>query len=151
MSEKDPIRLFVTHTFQEHEDYARVFEYLESRDNFFYVNYSDPYNKPEQGGQEALQEAIRQQVKLVEVVIFPVGMHSVNPQLIEFELQVAQAFDKPILAIMSFGGTQTIPQEVLARANETVEWNDHVIAETVRRLARGEENAKWDVIEFDMD
>ncbi len=151
MSEKDPIRLFVTHTFQEHEDYARVFEYLESRDNFFYVNYSDPYNKPEQGGQAALQEAIRQQVKLVEVVIFPVGMHSVNPQLIEFELQVAQAFDKPILAIMSFGGTLTIPTEVLARANETVEWNDHVIAETVRRLARGEDKAKWDVIEFDMD
>jgi hypothetical protein len=151
MSEKDPIRLFVTHTFQEHEDYARVFEYLESRDNFFYVNYSDPHNKLEQGGQDALQEAIRQQVKLVEVVIFPVGMHSDNPQLIEFELQVAQAFDKPILAIMSFGGTQTISTELLARANETVEWNDHVIAEAVRRLARGEDTAKWDVIEFDMD
>jgi len=35
VSESDPIRVFVTHTFQENIDYLRVFEFLESMDSFF--------------------------------------------------------------------------------------------------------------------
>ena len=151
MSEKNPIRIFVTHAFQEHEEYSRVFEYLESRDNFFYVNYSDPDGKPEHGGQEGMQEAIRKQIRLVEAVLFPVGIYSQDPRLIEFELKVAQAFDKPVIAIESFGGTHTLPQEVMAAAVETIEWNDRVMTDALRQYGRGEETAKWDVIEFDPD
>ena len=42
VSEQDPFRVFVTHTFSPHPDYFRVFEYLESAPNFFYVKCSDP-------------------------------------------------------------------------------------------------------------
>jgi hypothetical protein len=34
MSQRDPIRVFVTHCFEESEDYVRAFEYLESARNF---------------------------------------------------------------------------------------------------------------------
>ena len=151
MSEKDPIRIFVTHAFQEHEDYARVFEYLEARDKFFYVNYSDPDGKPEHGGQEGVQDAIRKQIRSVEVVLFPVGIYTQDPRTIEFELKVAQAFDKPVIDIQALGLTQTLPQDVMAAATETVEWNDRAITDAIKRLARGEDTAKWDVIEFDPD
>jgi hypothetical protein len=151
MSEKNPIRIFITHAFQEHEEYSRVFEYLESRDNFFYVNYSDPDGKPEHGGQEGMQEAIRNQIRRVEAVLFPVGIYSQDPRLIDFELNVAQAFDKPVIAIQAFGGTQALPKEVMAAAVETIEWNDRVIIDALRRFGRGEDVAKWDVIEFDPD
>ena len=151
MSEKDPVRLFVTHNFEEHEEYSRVFEYLESRDNFFYFNFSDPDASPESGGMEGLQETIRQQLKNVEIALFPVGIHMSNPKLIDFELRCAQAFDKPILAIKAFGGTQNIPKAALDMADEIVEWNDRTITEAIGRLARGENKGKWDVIEFDMD
>lgn len=150
MSEKDPIRLFVTHAFQENEEYARVFEYLESRDNFYYVNFSRPDDKPE-GDMEAIHESIRGQIEQCEVVLFPSGVHSQDPKLIDFELSVAQAFKKPIMAIMAFGGTQMIPQKAMAKATETVEWNDRAIIDTVKNLARGGGDQKWDVIEFDMD
>ena len=151
MSEKNPIRIFVIHAFQEHEEYSRVFEYLESRDNFFYVNYSDPDGKPEHGGQEGIQETIRNQIRLVEAVLFPVGIYSQDPRLIEFELKVAQAFDKPVIAIQAFGGTHTLPKEVMAAAAETIEWNDRIMTDALRRLGRGEKIADWDVIEFDPD
>jgi len=151
MSEKDPIRIFVTHAFQEHEEYARVFEYLEARDKFYYVNYSDPDGKPEVGGQEGLQEAIRKQIRMVEVVLFPVGVYIQDPRIIEFELKVAQAFDKPVIAIQAFGLTQTLPREIAAAAAETVEWNDRAITDAIRHFARGEDTAKWDVVEFDPD
>jgi len=151
MSEKNPIRIFVTHAFQEHEEYSRVFEYLESRDNFYYVNYSDPDSKPEHGGQEDLQEAIRKQIQLVEAVLFPVGIYSQDPRLVEFELKVAQAFNKPVIAIQVFGRTLTVPNEVMVAAVETVEWNDRAITDALRRYGRGEDTAKWDVIDFDPD
>jgi len=154
MSEKDPLRLFVTHAFQEHEEYARVFEYLESRDNFFYVNCSRPSDKPEGGAADAIQESIREQIKPCEVVVFPAGVYSQDPNLIKFELQVAQAFEKPVLAIMAFGGTQVIPKEAMEAASDTVEWNDRSITDAVKRLARGggdDGDPMWDTVEFNID
>ncbi len=38
MSQQNPIRLFVSHSFKPDDDYLRVFEYLESAVNFFYKN-----------------------------------------------------------------------------------------------------------------
>ena len=35
MSQRDPIRVFVTHCFEEVDDYLRVFEYIESAQNFY--------------------------------------------------------------------------------------------------------------------
>jgi len=151
MSEKDPIKLFVTHAFQEHEEYARLFEYLESRDNFFYNNYSDPEFDLGPGGQEAIQEEIRRQIKPAEVVLFPVGVHAVKPQLIDFELQVAQAFKKPIIAIQAFGGTASIPKQALEAADVVVGWDDRVIIDNIRQLARGIDKNQLDVIEFDLE
>ena len=45
MSQANPIRLFITHAWETSDDYLRVFEYLESAQNFFYRNYSTP-DKP---------------------------------------------------------------------------------------------------------
>ena len=46
MLEKDPIQIFGTHVFAEDENYARVFEYLEQREKFFYQNCRKPDNAP---------------------------------------------------------------------------------------------------------
>lgn len=151
MSAKEPLRLFVTHAYQEHEEYARVFEYLESRDNFYYVNCSDPDNKPQDGGLEAVQEHLRTQIEPAEVVIFPVGVHSQDTELLNFQLTVAQVFKKPIMAIESFGGTQAIPKQAMEAAAEIVAWNDRVITDTAKRLARGGDGGQWDTIDFDVD
>ncbi len=151
MSEKDPIRLFVTHAFQEHEEYARLFEYLESRDNFFYNNYSNPEFNLGPGGQEAIQEEVRRQMQHAEVVLFPVGVHAEKPQLIDFELLVAQALKKPIIAIQAFAGNASIPEQALEVADVVVEWDCRVIIDNIRQLARGIDKNQLDVIEFDLE
>ena len=64
-----PIRaLFVTHLWENTDDYLRVFEYLESARNFFYRNYSTPEHRPV-GDKEALKEDLRKQIAPVEAVI----------------------------------------------------------------------------------
>ncbi len=151
MSENDPFRVFVTHLFQENEDYQRVFEYLESRDNFFYTNFSDPENLPSAGGSEALKEELRNQIKDAEVVILPLAVSEENPDLVGFQLDFAQASKKPILGIQSFGGTVAINKAVLERCDDVIEWNERTIISAIKRLARNEDTAQWETIEFTLD
>ena len=65
MSQANPIRLFVTHSWETSDDYLRVFEYLESAPNFFYRNYSTPDKRPG-GDKEALREDLRRLHRLQE-------------------------------------------------------------------------------------
>jgi hypothetical protein len=151
VSEKDPIRIFVTHLFKKDIDYLRVFEYLESRDNFFYLNSSNPDHMPAAGGLEAAQEEIRKQIEPAEAIVMPVAHFEENPELIGFQMDVAQAAGKPIIAIQSFGGTVAIQKEVIDRAADIVEWNDRSITDAIRRIARNENTTMWEVVDFDMD
>jgi len=151
MTEKNPFKVFVAHEFGENAEYSRVFEYLESRDNFYYLNYSNPDAVPADSSAEILQEAIREQMRSAEVVIIPAGMLSGKPGLIDFQLTAAQAFKLPIVLIQPFGGTMSIPKEALDVAAEIVEWNERAIIDAIKRAARGEDTSTWDVIEFDMD
>lgn len=151
MSEKDPFRVFTTHLFQENEDYQRVFEYLESRDNFFYKNYSNPENMPTSGGAEAIKEELRNQIKTAEIVILPLAITDINPDLIGFQLDYAQASNKPILGIQAFGATVAINKAVLERCDDVVEWNERTIISAIKRLARNEDTAQWESLEFTLD
>jgi hypothetical protein len=150
MSAKNPIRIFVTHTFASHPDYHRVFEYLESIDNFFYRNCSVPDHPPAGGGKEALKEEYRTQLKQAEVVIVLSSMYRENEYWVTYQMDAAQAINLPLVAIVPFGGNVKTPDEITKRAAEVVEWNERLIADAVRRQARHEDTARWDVIEFKM-
>jgi len=151
MSEQNPFRVFVVHEFSDNADYSRVFEYLENRGKFFYQNLSKPDSLEDGSSPEALQDVVREQIKGAEVLIVPAGMLHVTPGLIDFQMTVAQAFKIPIVLIQPFGQTISMPKEALESAAEVVEWNDRAITDAIRRAARGEDTAKWDVIEFDME
>jgi hypothetical protein len=150
MSEDNPIRIFVTHMFSEHPDYHRVFEYLESASNFFYVNCSKPGDMPAAGGQEAIKETLLAQVRAAEIVVVVSSMFSENRSLITFEMDAAQAAELPLLALEPFGGTGKVPAEVEARCAEVLGWNERLMVDAIRREARHEDTQRWDVIEFDL-
>lgn len=148
MSEKNPIRIFVTHAFANNPDYHRVFEYLESSPNFFYVNCSSPDHPPGVGGKEALKEEYRAQLKNAEVVIVLSSLYIQNEYWVTYQMDAAQANNLPLVALGVFGGTADVPAEVAKRAAEVVDWNEREIVDAVRRQARHEDTQRWDVIEF---
>ena len=150
MSEKDPIRVFVAHTFAEDPDYRRVFEYLESSPNFFYVNCSNIESIPATGGKEALKDELRAQIKLSEVVVVPAAMYANQRDWLTYEMDVAQANSLPIVALEPFGGIQEMPKQVAERADEKVGWNERMLVDAIRRQARHEETTRWETIEFEM-
>lgn len=150
MSEQDPIRVFVCHAFAEHPDYHRVFEYLESASNFFYVNCSNLDDMPAGGGTEAIRSKLREQILNSEVVIVVSTTFTENRNLYSFQLETAKTADLPIIALEPFGGLGTVPAEVEGSAATIVGWNERAIVDTIMLEARHEDTKRWEVIEFDM-
>jgi hypothetical protein len=148
VSESNPIRIFVTHAFQESDDYLRVFEFLESVDRFYYVNVSKPENVPQSGGIDAIKQELVDQIKQSEAVIALSSVYSEKESLARFELDVADANQKPVIALRPFGHVSETPQNLVTRAKENIEWNDREMVDAVRRQARGEDTARWETIDF---
>jgi hypothetical protein len=146
--ENNPIRVYVAHTFQQDEDYLRVFEFLEGVDRFFYLNVSKPESVPGSGGMEAIKEELIRQIKECEAVVIPAATYERNRDLVRFQMDVADANEKPMIAVRPFGGVAETPKDLLDRVNEHIEWNSREIADALRRQARLEDTSRWDVIDF---
>jgi hypothetical protein len=151
MSQREPIRVFVTHSFEESDDYLRVFEYLESARNFYYRNCSVPKLPLRGGGQEALREQLRAQITLAEVVIALASMYPSQQDLLLFELNYAKASDKPVLLLPHFGREQPEVKAFVGLVDENVAWDERALIDAVRRQARHEDTTRWDTIEFKLD
>jgi len=150
VSQSNPVRIFVTHAWENSDDYLRVFEYLESQRNFFYRNYSTPDRRP-QGDKEALRENLRQQITPAEAIIALSSLYQAHQDLLLFQLLYAQASHKPVILMKPFGAAQELPKALLDLADEVVEWDERALVDAIRRQARHEETTRWDTIEFKLD
>lgn len=151
MSEKNPIRVFVTHTFQQHDDYLRVFEFLESVDRFFYLNCSKPENMPETGGLESIKDELIRQIKECEAVIVLASLYLEQKDLTRYQIDVAEANDKPVIAIRPFGGVAETPKDLAERADANIEWNEREMVDALKKHARLEDTSRWETIEFTLE
>lgn len=148
MSENNPIKVFAMHAFEESVDYLRLFEFLENVDNFYYINVSKPENIPKAGGMQAIKDELMRQIKDSEAVFILPALFDEKTELVRFMMQVAEANNKAMIAIKSFGGVIETAAEVVERSQEHIEWNDREMADALRRQARGEDTARWEVIDF---
>jgi hypothetical protein len=148
VSENNPIRVFVTHVFEESDDYIRVFEFLESVDRFYYINVSKPENIPSQGGVEAIKDELIEQIKAAEAVVVISGAYEQKGELVSYMMDVAKANSIGMIAVRPFGGMTETPQNIVDRVDEHVEWNARKIVDTIKRQGRGEETARWEVLDF---
>ena len=150
ITQQNPIRLFVCHVWVEDDDYHRIFEYVESSPNFFYRNTSTPDARPS-GDKEALRESLRKQIAEAEVMIVPAALYRRNVDWVEFQMHCAKAYDKPIIVLEPFGGTDTIAPAVQELADDVVPWDQRQLIDAIKREARHEETTRFDVIEFKLD
>ncbi|MCP4301682.1 MAG: hypothetical protein GY783_13935 [Gammaproteobacteria bacterium] len=148
MSENNPIRVFATHSFDESDDYLRIFEFLESVDRFYYLNVSKPENIPTTGGLEAIKDELIRQIKESEAVFVLPSVYEQKEDLVKFMMDVADANGKKMIAIRPFGGVVETPEVIANRCEEVIEWNDREMADALRRQARGQDTARWEVLDF---
>ncbi|MEJ0006921.1 MAG: hypothetical protein WDM77_11285 [Steroidobacteraceae bacterium] len=150
MSQANPFRLFVTHGWDNSEDYLRVFEYLESSNNFFYRNCSTPDRMPA-GDMEVLRESLRKQIAPAEVVIAVASLDESHHDLLQFQMVFAQACNKPLVLMKNFGGDVPVPKAMAQVAAEIVDWDGRALVDAIKRQARHEETNRWETIEFKLD
>jgi hypothetical protein len=143
MPSGDPIRVFVCHDWQEHDDYLRVFEYLESARGFVYSNCSDPaWRAPATAGNE---------IGRSEAVVALTSMLDHHYEQLKFQMTCAKAMDKPVLLLPRFGQAGAIPAAFKGLWDEQVGWDERALVDALRRQARHQESTRWDTIEFKMD
>jgi len=150
MTSAQPVRLYIAHNFVEHEDFHKAIEYIESRENFMYVNTASPDIRPD-GGKEAEHEELTKQIGLAEIVIVPVNVYKSAPDDIDYQLRVAENFKKPVLGIQGFGETMEVPRALLDACGDIVEWEPRRIVTAIKRLARNEQIGDYEVIEFTLE
>ena len=148
VSESNPIRLFVSHVFEKHEDYLRVFEFIESDDRFYYLNFSDTEQIPDTGGKEAMKEVLLKQMENAELVIVCAGLYDGYRDMIEFTINAAKAKEKPVIVMEHFGADVEVAEILRELADVVVEWNDRTLIDSIKMQARHEETTRWDTIDF---
>jgi hypothetical protein len=149
-SSSNPIRLFVTHAWVDHDDYTRIFEYLEASGTFYYRNTSQPQAK-RPIDKESQREDLRRQIAPCEVVIVLPAIYAAAPELVTFQMTFAKAADRPIVAMENFGSVLPLPKAILDMADEVSAWNERNLIDALRRQARHQETTRWDTIEFKLD
>ena len=149
--EGNPIRLFVTHLYTPDESYFRVFEYLESQPNFYYVNLATPDKPPRSKEKEAIREDLRRQMTDAEVVVVLSSLYLSDATTIEYQCLYAQSCEKPLVVVEPFGTQVPVPAKLREIADEVVPWNGREMCDAIRRQARHEDTTRWDVIEFKLD
>jgi hypothetical protein len=150
MSQQDPIRVFVTHAWQDADDYQRLFEFLESARNFYYRNTSTP-EKPPSGDTESQREDLRRQIGAAEILIALPGLYAEQPDLTIFQMNYAKSQKKPVLLLKPFGSRQPMNKLLTDRADETVDWDERGLVDAIRRLARHEGTSRYETVEFNPD
>jgi hypothetical protein len=150
MSESNPIRIYAVHGWILDEDYARLFEYIESADNFYYRALSDPAARSPLGeGTAARRTLVQEALKNAECVVCTAGAWERFNDWARYTIDAAQALDLPVVAVEHFGPrNMDIRLKQLAAA--TVGWDSRSIVDTIRREARHEDTQRFDTIEFDM-
>jgi len=148
LSESNPIRVFATHCFDETDDYLRIFEFLESVERFYYVNVSQPENLPTTGGAQEIRDELIKQIKASEAMIVLPSTFEQNRDMTNFMMDVAEANNISMITIRHFGGIHETPPELAERCAEHIEWNDREIVDALKRQARGEDTARWEVLDF---
>jgi hypothetical protein len=146
----NPIRLFVTHAWEENDDYARVFEYLEAPGTFYYQNTSQPQAK-RPIDKESQREDLRRQIAPCEVVIVLPAAYRTAPGLVLFQMTFAKSADRPIVAMENFGSTEPLAKAIKDLADEVSAWNERSLIDALRRQARHQETTRWDTIDFKLD
>ena len=63
-------------------------------------------------------------------------------------MDVADANDIGKIVIRPFGGLVKTPEELVERCQSHIEWNEREMIDALKMLARGEDTARWEVLDF---
>ena len=127
--------IFISHSWDYNEQYETVREWLNNASNFTSSNYSVPLSHPiDAKTKKELKEKIRAKISPCSCIIVLSGMYVDYSEWIDFEMDIAQEYGKPIIGVKPWG-QQRVPAKVQEMADVMVGWNSSSIVQAVREYA----------------
>ncbi|PHN85114.1 molecular chaperone Tir [Vibrio splendidus] len=128
-------RLFISHSWSYDKNYNRVIELIDAQDLSYY-DHSVPKNDPihTNGTDKELEAAIEAKVKGTSCVLILAGVYASYSKWINKEIEMAQKYGKPIIAIEYWGAERT-SKVVKDAADKVVKWQGKSIVDAVKELA----------------
>ncbi|WP_126992226.1 TIR domain-containing protein [Thermosipho globiformans] len=128
--------LFISHAWDYKEDYYNLREKLNNYPYFEWRDYSVPFHDPiESINAQTIKSKIREKIRQSSVFIVFAAMYSKYSDWIEWEVKVAEQYEKPILAIKPWS-QEKVPVFIQEKANKIVGWNIDNIVSAIRELAK---------------
>jgi serine protease inhibitor len=126
-------RLFISHSWAYGDAYDKIIEFLE-QENISYYDHSVPIDDPihTNGSDEELEEAIEAKIKGTSCVLIMAGVYSTYSKWINKEIDIANKYGKPIIAIEPWGSEKT-SKTVKDNADEIVKWQASSIANAIKK------------------
>lgn len=130
--------IFISHAWKYGDSYDRLVALLDNASFFSYKNFSAPKDNPLTNtdgtsvkNKSQITSAIDNKIKLVNCVIVISGMYYNNREWMEKEIEIAQKYNKPIIAVKPWGNT-LMPTHIQVVADTTVGWNTDSIVDAIK-------------------
>ena len=128
-------RLFISHSWAYSDAYQKVTDLIDAQ-GLDYYNHSVPINDPIHscGTDKELRAAIDAKIKGTSFVLILAGVYSSYSKWIKIEIEIAQQYGKPIIAIEPWASEKT-SQVVKDAAHRIVKWQGKSIVSAIQELA----------------
>ena len=127
--------LFICHAWRYDDDYTRLVKLLRAAPLFKWRNYSVPRHDPlDAGNARRLRCALDRQIRPASVVLVISGMYVNYRDWIQYEMEVAERYQKPVIGIHPWW-SKRIPVAVRQAAATMVGWNTRSIVRAIRKYA----------------
>lgn len=137
------IHVFISHSWAYSEDYATLEQWIfgepwsSGQASLDFRNFSVPKHDPIHNArnEEELRAAIYDQISRSHVVVIPTGMYAAYSRWIQKEINGANYYRKPILAVVP-RGQERRAGVVVDNAKREVGWTKQGVVEAIWRLYR---------------
>lgn len=120
--ENKQYKIFISHSWTYDEHYERIVDFLDDVPSLDWQNHSVPSTDPLTAtNDEDLKQELRKQIQPASVVVVSAGMYGAYSKWIEIELDLAEKFDKPVIAIVP-EGQERVPSQIQESATVQVGW-----------------------------
>jgi len=123
--------LFISHCWSYDDEYIRLVNLLDRVPDFSWKNYSVSFDNPLAGGSgEKLADEIDGQIRLASAVVVISGIYVSHREWIQFEINLADQYNKPIVGIVPRGNLN-IPASIRRSAWDIVNWSTKSIVDSI--------------------
>lgn len=128
-------KVFISHRWGK-DDYDKIKEWLDRPNYYHFADYSISVDKKIEGLSDSeLKEAIVEQIRQCSVFIVPTAMYVAYSDWIQFEIDTAREYEKPILAVTP-NGQERESCYVINNAALIVGWRAGSVIDGITRLTK---------------